>query len=79
LHPNKVKNYNMILTDKEILKQIKRGDILIDPFDITNLGTNSYDVHLGKTLAVYEDEVLDAKQHNKIRSKGLIRNRRFLV
>lgn len=57
----------MILTDKEILKQIERGHILIDPFDIKNLGTNSYDVHLGKTLAVYEDEILDAKQHNKIR------------
>lgn len=57
----------MILTDKEILKQIKNGDIIIDPFDLTCLGTNSYDVHLARYLAVYEDEVLDAKKHNKIK------------
>src|SRR5690606_19054395 len=30
------------------------------------LGTNSYDVHLGKTLAIYRDEILDARQHNKV-------------
>jgi len=31
------------------------------------LGTNSYDVHLGKYLAVYIDSVLDAKRHNQIK------------
>ncbi len=56
----------MILTDSEILKAIENGDIVIDPFDRVNLGTNSYDVHLGNTLAVYEDKVLDAKKHNKV-------------
>ncbi|MCB0624314.1 MAG: dCTP deaminase, partial [Saprospiraceae bacterium] len=30
------------------------------------LGTNSYDVHLGKYLAVYKDRVLDARRHNEI-------------
>ena len=56
----------MILTDSEILKEIEKGDIVIDPFDRVNLGTNSYDVHLGNTLAVYKDKVLDAKKHNKV-------------
>ena len=56
----------MILTDSEILKAIENGGIVIDPFDRVNLGTNSYDVHLGNTLAVYEDKVLDAKKHNKV-------------
>src|SRR5690606_18964311 len=28
--------------------------------------TNSYDVHLGKTLGLYTDDVLDSKKHNKI-------------
>jgi dCTP deaminase len=56
----------MILSDKEILKEIEQGNILIEPFQITNLGTNSYDVHLGKYLAHYEDEILDARKHNKI-------------
>lgn len=56
----------MILTDKEILLNIEKGLIKVEPFDLSKLGTNSYDVHLGKTLALYNDEILDAKLHNKI-------------
>lgn len=56
----------MILTDKKILECIDSGDIVIEPFRPNCLGTNSYDVHLGKTLATYENEVLDAKKHNKV-------------
>jgi dCTP deaminase len=56
----------MILSDKRILEEIEKGTILIEPFDRGNLGTNSYDVRLGKYLAVYTDRVLDAKKHNKI-------------
>ncbi|MBL7803525.1 MAG: dCTP deaminase [Saprospiraceae bacterium] len=56
----------MILTDKKILESIAEGQIVIEPFDRNCLGTNSYDVHLGKTLAVYRDRVLDAKKHNEI-------------
>lgn len=57
----------MILTDKEILEHIEKGNIHISPFDKKCLGSNSYDVHLGKTLATYEAKELDAKAHNKIR------------
>jgi len=56
----------MILSDKKILASIANGEIVIEPFDISNLGTNSYDVHLGKHLAMYRDRVLDAKRHNEI-------------
>ncbi|HMP31363.1 MAG TPA: dCTP deaminase [Saprospiraceae bacterium] len=56
----------MILSDKKILEAIQTGDIVIKPFDEAKLGTNSYDVHLGKYLATYNDEVLDAKKHNQI-------------
>lgn len=58
----------MILSDKKILEEIKNGNIVIEPFKREQLGTNSYDVHLGKWLALYEDEMLDAKAHNKIRT-----------
>ena len=58
----------MILTDKEILNHIEKGLIKIEPFDLSCLGTNSYDVHLGKTLATYESDVLDARAHNKIKT-----------
>jgi dCTP deaminase len=41
----------MILTDKHILEEIEKGTILIEPYDRSCLGTNSYDVHLGKALS----------------------------
>ncbi len=56
----------MIFTDIEILNEIELGNIVIDPFDIRCLGTNSYDVHLGTHLAVYDQHILDAKKHNTI-------------
>jgi dCTP deaminase len=57
----------MILSDKKILESIANGQIVIEPFDRACLGTNSYDVHLGRWLATYSDPVLDARKHNKIR------------
>jgi dCTP deaminase len=56
----------MILTDSQILTEMKRGTIVVEPFDPASLGSNSYDVHLGKTLAAYRDEVLDARAHNQV-------------
>lgn len=56
----------MILTDKKILEGREAGEIVIEPFDPACLGTNSYDVHLGRHLAVYRDTVLDAKKHNLV-------------
>lgn len=56
----------MILTDGQILESIEKGHIKIEPFRRECLGTNSYDVHLGKTLAVYKDSILDARKHNLI-------------
>ncbi len=56
----------MILTDKQILTAIADASIVIEPFRIECLGSNSYDVHLSKTLAVYRDKVLDARKHNEV-------------
>lgn len=56
----------MILSDKKILEEINNKNIVIKPFSRECLGSNSYDVHLGEWLAVYNDEILDAKKHNKI-------------
>jgi len=56
----------MILTDTQIRDEMRKGTIVIEPFDPDCLGSNSYDVHLGRTLAVYRDEVLDARVHNKV-------------
>jgi len=57
----------LILTDKQVLEEIDKGNIVIEPFNREYLGTNSYDVHLGRWLAVYDNDILDAKSHNKIR------------
>lgn len=56
----------MILTDAEILAHIEKGTIKIEPFEPSCLGSNSYDVHLGRLLAEYVDAELDAKKHNHI-------------
>jgi dCTP deaminase len=56
----------MILSDIRILEEIENGNILIEPFRRENLGTNSYDVHLGRYLAIYKNHVLDARDDNPI-------------
>ncbi len=56
----------MILSDIAILKAMEKGEIVVEPFDRSCLGTNSYDVHLGPYLATYRDRVLDARKHNEI-------------
>src|SRR5215216_2372543 len=58
----------MILTDLRILEEIEKGTIRIVPYDRTCLGSNSYDVHLGPTLATYKEHIIDAKKHNLIES-----------
>ncbi len=57
----------MILTDKQILREMKNGSIVIRPFSRKHLGSNSYDVHLGEWLAMYTHEILDARRHNEVR------------
>ena len=56
----------MIFSDKKILASIAERQIVIEPYRRECLGTNSYDVHLSKYLAVYKDTVLDARKHNQI-------------
>jgi dCTP deaminase len=57
----------MILSDGKIREEMRKGRILVRPFRPECLGTNSYDVHLGKYLAVYESPALDARRPNRVR------------
>lgn len=43
----------MILTGSEILKQVKKGDIIITPFSEDQLNPNSYNYRLGEVLKVF--------------------------
>jgi dCTP deaminase len=56
----------MILSDTRILEEMEKGTIKIVPYQRDQLGSNSYDVRLGKDLARYADKELDAKKHNTI-------------
>lgn len=55
----------MILSGKEIQKQIEKGNIAITPFDAKQINPNSYNLRLHNTLLVYNDTVLDMKLENK--------------
>ena len=56
----------MILSDKKILEKIDSGEIIITPFDISNMGGNSYDVHLSKHFAQYVDKEIMQKRIMKL-------------
>lgn len=54
----------MILTGPAIEAAVRAGDIVIDPFDPSRIGPNSYDFSLGTRCKLYRDIVLDAAQDN---------------
>ncbi len=56
----------MILSDTRIRAAMDEGRIVIRPFDPECLGTNSYDVHLGPYLSIYQDAALDARRPNAV-------------
>ena len=67
----------MILSGKEILKEIESGKLCIDPFDPKRINPNSYNLRLHDELLIYADSVLDMKkQHDttllKIPDSGLL-------
>ena len=53
-----------MLTGQEILRQIKKGNIKIEPFNEKNLNPNSYNITLNEELLVYDCDVLDLKKAN---------------
>lgn len=54
----------MILSGKEIQKHIGR-EIIIEPFNPSQLNPNSYNLTLHNELLVYDDAVLDMRKPNK--------------
>lgn len=67
----------MILTGNEIIKQIKKKNIVINPFHKGKITTNSYDLTLGNNYLIYTSKILDpAKKNNykikKIPDSGLL-------
>jgi len=69
----------MILSDVKIREALRDGRIVIRPFRSECLGTNSYDVHLGPYLAVYEGAALDAREENPVREFRIPRDGYVLI
>lgn len=55
-----------MLGSTAILAAMKRGQIVIEPFDRERLGPNSYDVTLAPTVATYVNRQVDAAVDNPI-------------
>ena len=56
----------MILSGEAIKTAVLQGDILIDPFNVDQIGPNSYDFRLGDRCKVYKHRVLDASKRNDV-------------
>jgi len=52
----------LILSGKEILAQIKKGEIIIDPFDEKYINPNSCNLRLHNELLAYVENTLDMKK-----------------
>jgi dCTP deaminase len=64
----------MILTGEEIKKQVKKGNIIIKPFNRKNITTNSYDLTLGEDYLVYTDKILDPARENRYKIRKIPKN-----
>ena len=57
----------MILTGPEIVKQIRKGNINIEPFDEKRINPNSYNLRLHNKLLLINEGVLDMKDKSGYR------------
>jgi dCTP deaminase len=54
----------VIITGKQILKEMRRGNIHIDPYDPERLNPNSYNLRLHNKLLVLKDGMLDMREES---------------
>jgi dCTP deaminase len=67
----------MILSGKAIEDAVRAGLIIIEPFSIDQITTNSYDFRLGARCKIYKDRILDAAKQNptidiKLGDRGIV-------
>ena len=56
-----------MLSGEAIIEEIEKGNIVIKPFDKESVGPNSYSVHIGNELLIYENDVLECKKKSETR------------
>lgn len=54
--------FDMILTGKAIIDEVKSGNIVIDPFCLDMVNPNSYNYRLGNTIYKIRTDILDPKK-----------------
>lgn len=54
----------MVLSDKTILREIREGRIIIEPFNKEYLNPVSVDLTLAPTFKIYTEEILDPRKPN---------------
>ncbi|MDR1491390.1 MAG: dCTP deaminase [Planctomycetaceae bacterium] len=64
----------MILSGKEILKEMANGNIAIDPFDDQQINPNSYNLRLHNKLMIYQDSVFDMKKKHAMETLTIPEN-----
>ncbi|MFM0288753.1 dCTP deaminase [Paraburkholderia megapolitana] len=57
----------MILTGNQIIEEVHKGGIIIEPFDESCVNPNSYNFTLSDTFLLYEEGVIDTKLENPTR------------
>lgn len=60
----------MLLSDKRIIDEMQKGNIIIEPFDPRQLGTNSYDVRLGPNYYIPNHNVVSVNFTDETDSAG---------
>lgn len=58
----------MILSGSQIVAEVARGSIIIDPVDSKQVNPNSYDLRLGSSIIFYEEPILDTRRPNRYRT-----------
>jgi dCTP deaminase len=56
----------MILSDRSILQELEKGNIIIEPFNPAHINPNSVDLTLAPEFKVYVPGILDPRQPNPI-------------
>jgi dCTP deaminase len=68
-----------MLTGKEIITQVAAGKIIIQPFDITKIKANSYDLTIGNKLLTYNEPYLDPRNKNMKTTEIIIPEKGYML
>jgi dCTP deaminase len=59
----------MILSGNAIKEAVLSGEVVIEPFEVSQIGPNSYDFRLGNRCKIYVEHTLDASRRNKVQER----------